>query len=162
VLLGVKEHHWLDYPDGGCRDVDQDEAVRRVSEIMAEVQPDTVLTFGPDGMTGHDDHKAVCAWATAAFRDVGKPGAVLGYATNTPEWLAEYRPHLEKFNVFMGAEPPCTPRDDLLFFVDLAGDELATKLAAMRVMTSQVTGLIDGLGEDFFRSGLAEESFRRP
>jgi LmbE family N-acetylglucosaminyl deacetylase len=147
VLLGVKEHHWLDYPDGGCRDVDQDEAVRRVSEIMAEVQPDTVLTFGPDGMTGHDDHKAVCAWATAAFRDVGKPGAVLGYATNTPEWLAE---------------PPCTPRDDLLFFVDLAGDELATKLAAMRVMTSQVTGLIDGLGEDFFRSGLAEESFRRP
>jgi LmbE family N-acetylglucosaminyl deacetylase len=162
ALLGVKEHHWLDYPDGGCRDVDQDEAVRRVSEIMAEVQPDTVLTFGPDGMTGHDDHKAVCAWATAAFRDVGKPGAVLGYATNTPEWLAEYRPHLEKFNVFMGAEPPCTPRDDLLFFVDLAGDELATKLAAMRVMTSQVTGLIDGLGEDFFRSGLAEESFRRP
>ena len=56
AILGVTEHHWLDYPDGGCADVDQDEAVRRVTALMAEMQPDTVLTFGPDGMTGHDDH----------------------------------------------------------------------------------------------------------
>src|SRR6185369_10203148 len=48
AILGVTEHHWLDYPDGGCADVDQDEAVRRVTALMAEVQPDTVLTFGPD------------------------------------------------------------------------------------------------------------------
>ena len=74
--LGVTEHHWLDYPDGGCADVDQDEALRRVTELMAEVQPDTVLTFGPDGMTGHDDHKAACRWSTEAFERVGKPGAV--------------------------------------------------------------------------------------
>ena len=71
AILGVTEHHWLDYPDGGCADVDQDEAVRRVTALMAEVQPDTVLTFGPDGMTGHDDHKAACRWATAAFEAVG-------------------------------------------------------------------------------------------
>ena len=30
AILGVTEHHWLDYPDGGCADVDQDEAVRRI------------------------------------------------------------------------------------------------------------------------------------
>ena len=59
AVLGVTEHHWLDYPDGGCAAVDQDEAIGRVAELMAEVRPDTVLTFGPDGMTGHDDHISV-------------------------------------------------------------------------------------------------------
>ena len=162
AILGVAEHHWLDYPDGGCADVDQDEAVRRVTTVMADVQPDTVLTFGPDGMTGHDDHKAVCRWATAAFEDLTPEGSVLAYATNSPEWLAEFREPLDRFNVFMGAEPPCTPRDEQLVSYLLDGERLETKLAAIRSMTSQVEPLIAGLGEDFFRRGLVEESFRRP
>ncbi len=161
-VLGVTEHHWLDYPDGGCADVDQDDAVRRVTEVMAEVQPDTVLTFGPDGMTGHDDHRAACRWATEAFARVGKPGAVLAYATNTPGWLERYRAALDQFNVFMGAEPPCTPADELVVGVTLAGPLLETKLRAIRSMTSQVEPLVQGLGEDFFREGMAEESFRAP
>jgi LmbE family N-acetylglucosaminyl deacetylase len=162
AVLGVTEHHWLDYPDGGCAGVDQDEAVRRVTEVMADVQPDTVLTFGPEGMTGHDDHKAASRWATAAFQSVGKPGAVLGYATNSPEWLADFREPLDRFNVFMGSEPPCTPRDQQLVDIVLEGDLLETKLAALRSMTSQVEPLLAGLGEDFFRRGLVEESFRAP
>jgi LmbE family N-acetylglucosaminyl deacetylase len=162
AMLGVTEHHWLDYPDGGCADVDQDEAVRRVTAVMAEVRPDTVLTFGPDGMTGHDDHKAACRWATEAFEAVAAPGAVLGYATNSPEWLAQFREPLDRFNVFMGAEPPCTPRDEQLVDVLLEGELLETKLTAIRSMTSQIEPLIAGLGEDFFRRGLIEESFRRP
>jgi LmbE family N-acetylglucosaminyl deacetylase len=162
AMLGVTEHHWLDYPDGGCTGVDQDDAVRRVTEVMAEVQPDTVLTFGPEGMTGHEDHKAASRWATAAFQKAGKPGAVLGYATNSPEWLADFREPLDRFNVFMGSEPPCTPRDQQLVDIVLEGDLLETKLAALRSMTSQVEPLIAGLGEDFFRRGLVEESFRAP
>jgi LmbE family N-acetylglucosaminyl deacetylase len=162
AVLGVTEHHWLDYPDGGCADVDQDEAVRRVTAVMADVQPDTVLTFGPEGMTGHDDHKAASRWAAAAFEAVGKPGAALGYATNSPEWLADFRGPLDRFNVFMGSEPPCTPRDQQLVDIVLDGDLLETKLAALRSMTSQVEPLLAGLGEDFFRRGLVEESFRSP
>ncbi len=27
AYLGVTEHHWLDYPDGGCGDVDQNDAL---------------------------------------------------------------------------------------------------------------------------------------
>jgi LmbE family N-acetylglucosaminyl deacetylase len=160
--LGVTEHHWLDYPDGGCASVDQDEAVRRVTELMAEVQPDTVLTFGPDGMTGHDDHKAVSRWATEAFARVGRPGARILYATNTPEWLARFRARLDEQNVFMGAEPPCTPADELVIDLTLTGEALETKLAAMRSMTSQVEPLIQALGEEFFREGMAAESFRAP
>lgn len=160
AVLGVTEHHWLDYPDGGCADVDQDEAVRRVTAIMAEVAPDTVLTFGPDGMTGHDDHKAASRWATAAFDAVAKPGAVLGYATNTPEWVARFKPRMDEFNVYMGVEPPAHAPDEMLVHVELRDELLDTKLRAIRSMTSQVEPLVAGLGEDFFREGMAEESFR--
>src|SRR3954469_13962289 len=84
AVLGVTEHHWLDYPDGGCAEVDQGEATRRITELMADVKPDTVLTFGPDGMTGHDDHISASRWTTEAFGQVAKDGATLHYATNTP------------------------------------------------------------------------------
>jgi LmbE family N-acetylglucosaminyl deacetylase len=160
-VLGVQEHHWLDYPDGGCVDVDQAEAVQRIAEIMAAVQPDTVLTFGPDGMTGHDDHKCACRWTTEAFGKVAKVGASLHYATNTPTWLARYRAPLDEHNVFMGAEPPCTPADELSIGEIFTGELLDRKLAAIRSMTSQVEPLIEALGEDFFREGMAEEAFRR-
>jgi len=160
AVLGVTEHHWLDYPDGGCAEVDQDEAVRRVTEVMAAVRPDTVLTFGPDGMTGHADHMAVCRWATAAFDAVAPSGAVLGYAPNTPEWLEQFEEPLEQFDVFMGVEPPCTPREELLIGERLAGGLLETKLRAIRAMTSQVEPLLQGLGADVFRDCVVDESYR--
>ena len=161
AVLGITEHHWLDYPDGGCAGVDQDEAVRRVAAIMAEVDPDTVLTFGPDGMTGHDDHKAACRWATAAFDQVAKPGAVLGYATNTPDWNARFVPALDELNVYMGVQPPEHDAADLLVLEDLTGDLLETKLRALKAMTSQVQPLIDAVGEETYRAAMAQEAFRR-
>ncbi len=161
--LGISEHHWLDYPDGGCADVDQDEALRRVTELMAEVQPDTVLTFGPDGMTGHDDHKAACRWSTEAFERVGKPGAVLAYATHTPDWVERFQPGLESVGAYMDdTRTPVTPVAELVHVVQLEGDLLETKLRAIRSMTSQIEPLIAALGESFFREGMVEEAFRLP
>jgi LmbE family N-acetylglucosaminyl deacetylase len=162
-VLGVTEHHWLDYPDGGCADVDQDEAVRRVAEVMAEVQPDTVLTFGPDGMTGHQDHKAACRWATEAFAQVGKPGAVLAYATHTPDWVQRFEPALESVGAYMDeTRTPQTPVDELVHLVELEGELLDVKQRAILSMTSQVEPLVAALGEEWFREGMVEEAFRLP
>src|SRR5919204_6229381 len=66
-ILGVSEHHFLDYYDGTCAGVDEVEATGKLRAIMEEVEPDSVLTFGPEGMTDHPDHKAVCAWTSATF-----------------------------------------------------------------------------------------------
>ena len=159
-VLGVTEHHWLDYPDGGCAQADQDEAVRRVAEIMAEVDPDTVLTFGPDGMTGHDDHKAACRWATEAFDRVARPGAVLAYATNTPDWNTRFVPALNELNVYLGVRPPEHDPADLVILEELSGDLLETKLRALQAMTSQVQPLIDAVGVETYRAAIAQESFR--
>jgi LmbE family N-acetylglucosaminyl deacetylase len=124
------------------------------------VQPDTVLTFGPDGMTGHDDHKAVCRWATAAFDKVAKPGAVLAYATNTPDWNARFVEPFNELNVYMGVQPPETPADDLVVHVDLTGELLEAKLRALRSMPSQVQPLVDAVGEETYREAMVQESFR--
>jgi LmbE family N-acetylglucosaminyl deacetylase len=161
AVLGVTEHHWLDYPDGGCVEVDQDKAVTRVADIMADAQPDTVLTFGPDGQTGHPDHISAGRWATAAFAKAARAGATLHYSTHTQAWLDTYRARLDELNVFMGAEPPCTPDDELSINEQLDGDLIDTKVRAIRCMVSQVQPLIDALGEDYLREGMREEVYRR-
>src|SRR4051794_41811403 len=47
--LGVTEHQWLDYPDGGCADIDPDVAGARPRAVAAAVEPGTRPPFGPPG-----------------------------------------------------------------------------------------------------------------
>ena len=161
AVLGVAEHRWLDYYDGTCASVPQDEAVAKVEAIMRDVQPDSVLSFGPDGMTDHPDHKATCAWATAAFERTAKPGAKLYYATMTPEWAVEFVPRMNRFNVFMSPDtPPVAARRELAIVFELPPDVLELKLKAIEAHVSQVEGMLNAFGQDFFREAHKEEYFR--
>ena len=45
------------------------------------------MTFGPDGITGHDDHIANCGIATQAWLAAGI--GELWYAAKTDAWLSE-------------------------------------------------------------------------
>ena len=68
-VLGVTEHRYLTgLADGGCADVDDDGPVAQIVAILDEVEPDTVLTFPPDGDTYHPDHIAISRWVTRAVR----------------------------------------------------------------------------------------------
>ncbi len=69
VALGREpdRHECLGYADGGLGDVPFDELVDRVAAIFREDPPDVVVTFGPDGVTGHVDHVTVGKAATEAF-----------------------------------------------------------------------------------------------
>jgi LmbE family N-acetylglucosaminyl deacetylase len=82
AAVDVTEHHVLGYRDGACQD---DDGSARIAEIVDRVQPDTIVTFGPDGMTGHPDHRAVSDWTTAAWHTTGCR-ARLWYATLTPSF----------------------------------------------------------------------------
>ena len=157
AALGVTEHIWLDYPDGGCADVPSEEAVARLKPLVADVRPDAVLTFGPEGMTGHDDHKTVSSWAVAAAAGTA---ARVHVATNTPDWLNRWLPKLEQAGVMMGGEPPCTPVDELSIHVVLDGDLLEAKFDAITHQVSQIEPMLAMFGADELRAALAEESFR--
>lgn len=159
-VLGVTEHHWLD-----CLDVDMETSLdesgyAEVREIMGEVRPDTVLTFGPDGMTDHAGHKSVCEWSTRAFHEVAPVGARLHYATTTPEWAATWVPVYNRFDVFRPGTPPVTPREELSIDFPLPPDLLELKLRAIQEHVSQLGGMVHAFGEDIFRRAMAEEYFR--
>lgn len=66
--IGVKPAFlFLRYPDGGLSNVPEEELVARLTDLLAEARPDVVVTFGPEGVTGHDDHLTIGRVATLAF-----------------------------------------------------------------------------------------------
>jgi LmbE family N-acetylglucosaminyl deacetylase len=69
IALGRQpdRHEWLGYPDGGLGGVAFDELVDRIAAIFRDELPDVVVTFGPDGVTGHVDHVTIGKAATEAF-----------------------------------------------------------------------------------------------
>lgn len=157
--LGVTEHVWLDYRDGECESVPHETAVEKVAALIAEVEPDTVLTFNADGMTGHPDHIAVHRWTTDAFQRAAPPGANLYYATMTPEMADVLEPAFAPYNVFFAGPPPRTPREQLGIDFKLSKELLDLKYEAIKAQVSQSEGLLKAFGRDFFDRSNAEETF---
>lgn len=158
AVLGVAEHEVLAFPDGGVQPADE-LALRRVGTLIDMVDPDTILTFGPDGMTFHPDHIAVHQWVTAAWHASGHEARLL-YATSSVEFIDRYRDQFEEWDMYMTDERPTgVPTDELGIHERLDGWALDRKLAALRAMTTQTSGLIAMLGEEAYGDQVGEESF---
>ncbi len=67
--LGVHDVHVLGFPDGSLTP-DDAEGRRAAADILRRVQPEVVITFGADGVTGHADHLAVHQWVAKAHREI--------------------------------------------------------------------------------------------
>jgi LmbE family N-acetylglucosaminyl deacetylase len=159
-ILGVKEHVWFDMLDLDMDTGLPEEGFEGIRELVADVQPDTILTFGPDGMTGHAAHRDVSSWATRALREAGKPGSRVLYATVTPEWAAEFVPVWEPFDVFRPGTPPITPREELAVFYELPEDILGLKVDAINAHVSQVEAILEAVGPDVWWKDMSTEMFR--
>jgi LmbE family N-acetylglucosaminyl deacetylase len=158
-VLGVTEHHWLDHPDGGCVDVDPETAVAQVVALLDGVGPDTVITFGPDGYTGHPDHQAVSRWTELALaRHDGRPRLLHAVAR---EEVVD--PALdEDFGVFELGRPRVCADDELAILLPLDGALLDRKVEALLQQVSQTGGLVAAVGRERFRAWVAVESFAEP
>jgi LmbE family N-acetylglucosaminyl deacetylase len=155
-ILGVTEHRWLGYPDGGCASVDPDAAAQQIAGIIGEIRPDTILTFAADGRTGHPDHIAVHRWTVEAVRRSGI--GTLHVAANTQDWLDDYLAQLIELDVIVG-EPPVAWNGPLSIDVALTGELLDRKYAALAAQTSQTHALRGLLGEERYREILRIEQF---
>jgi LmbE family N-acetylglucosaminyl deacetylase len=85
----------------------------RLSAMITEIRPDTVLTFGPDGTTGHPDHQAVSAWTSAAFRQAAPAGAQLLHSATSDRWAARWVEVNERLGVFQESYPVVVGTDQL-------------------------------------------------
>jgi LmbE family N-acetylglucosaminyl deacetylase len=159
AAVGVEEHHVLGYPDGGCADVPADDAVARLRAVLREVAPHTIVTFGPDGMTGHADHRTVSAWTTRAWREAGGP-ARLWYATKTPGFHREWGGFNDQIGLFdRDGPPPQAGPDELALALRCDGPLLDTKIAALAAHHSQTAALVTLMGPARYREWVAEEAF---
>jgi LmbE family N-acetylglucosaminyl deacetylase len=159
AALGVSEHHLLGVPDGGCAAAPRKAVVDRIARIAEQVRPDTIVTFGPDGMTGHEDHQVVSAWATEAHARA-VPEARLLYATTTDEFVDQWEPVRDRFDAFLvDGLPVRTPRDALAVELRLDPRQVDRKLVALRAQASQTTAMIAELGEDRLLGWWAVEAF---
>jgi LmbE family N-acetylglucosaminyl deacetylase len=66
AVLGVRDVALLEYRDGELDRANAQEAIAAIVEHLRRVQPDVVITFGPDGAYGHPDHIAISQFTTAA------------------------------------------------------------------------------------------------
>jgi len=66
--LGIHKPFALGFQDGNTASREAlGPIVERVREVINKVKPDVVVTWGPDGMSGHPDHRIASAVTTEVF-----------------------------------------------------------------------------------------------
>jgi LmbE family N-acetylglucosaminyl deacetylase len=163
TVLGVDDVRFLGIADGACELVEADTVVSQLADEIAAFEPDTVVTFGPDGITGHPDHVAVSRWTTAAA--AARPAVELMYATMTNDHVERHRSlhdELGLFGDFADGRPRSVPNGAVALQCALDHGELIRKRHALACHGSQTVKLAELVGEATYFAWWSTESFRRP
>jgi len=157
--------HFLRHPDGGVADVPPDGLVEQYLAILSEARPDVLITFGPDGVTGHADHVAVGAAASAAFeaaRSAGSEGFLRLLHVGIPQ------SSLDRFNELLRQrgmdpidpsqefQPRGVPDETIGVMVDCSG-VYERKLEALRRHRTQAE--LEDVPFEMWQEVLAREAF---
>ncbi|MDD7940716.1 PIG-L family deacetylase [Actinomycetospora lutea] len=145
--------------DGSLRGDPGEDTVDELAAVIADVAPDTVLTFGPDGITGHGDHRAVSAWTGRAVRQLAGAAPRLLHACVTARWVERFGEFVEPMDDTGDAFAPF-PAEHLAVDLELDGGVLARKVAALRAQTTQTASLEAALGSTRYVDSVAGEYFR--
>lgn len=124
AALGLAEVRFLGYHDSQLAQADPNQAMGQLAKVMREIQPQAVVTFGPDGISGHPDHLAIHRFTTQAFDRAKLPGRLFYLAPSTAT--------LQGCGVVPSQEMAGGP----VAAIDV-GDYLVTKVRAMQCHASQ-------------------------
>ena len=167
--LGLEpDVRFLRHPDGGLDRVPKEQLAAEVLAVLDEARPQVVITFGPDGITGHEDHIAIGAAATEAFH--AARAAAVGGAFVRLLHLAVPATGLERLNELLrerGLEPidptqPFMPRgvpDEAIGVTVDCSVAYDRKLEALRAHKTQ--GEMEDIPFDLWPEMLGTESFVR-
>jgi LmbE family N-acetylglucosaminyl deacetylase len=159
--LGVADVRFLGLRDGECDVADDDTQVRAVLDVIDDVRPDAIVTFGPDGITGHPDHRTVSSWTTQAWNRTDGTAELL-YAAMTKDFLARHAELHDRLGVFeeYGRTPASIMTSDVALGCRLTPAELDRKRRALARHASQTVGLADVVGEETYLRWWVDETFR--
>jgi len=86
VALGIEPPRLMDYQDGHLSEADPERIISEILAVLREVRPQVMLTYGPEGVSGHLDHIAIGQYATEVFHRAEDVAAL--YAIAVPQSLA--------------------------------------------------------------------------
>ena len=85
TALGIEPPRLLDYQDGHLSEANAEQGVEQILAVVCELRPQVMLSFGPDGLSGHPDHIAIGQWASEAFHRAEDVSAL--YTVAVPQSL---------------------------------------------------------------------------
>ena len=156
AIVGVRDIRFLGYRDSGMAgteenadprafvNADHDAVVTILVGFIAELKPDAVTTFGPDGIYGHPDHIKAHEVATAAVHRAAENGLwetpSLYYAAASRERVREFAKYPRSPFSSMSQEELAsfgTPDEAISTRLDISAN-LERKRAAIKAHRSQV------------------------
>jgi LmbE family N-acetylglucosaminyl deacetylase len=156
--IGAESAGVLGYEDGTCEQVTDEMGARRIGVFLDEVDPDLVLTFGPDGVTGHADHRAVARWVARAVADRrDRMGLVTTAAAAA--WPDDLIAAMHRVDAFYPGYPDRSV-SGTTWIAGVDGELLERKLSALHAHASQIGPLHDALGPDGYRRLASIEGYR--
>ena len=158
-ILGVTEFYWLDFPDGDCSNISDKSAVEQIMGYVEKYRPDSIFTFGTDGLTGHPDHCCMSGWTTQAIKLCDSKANIYHHA----QTHSQYEALLEvdkRFNIFFNIDKPvvCESGDCAICF-ELNDELYELKYNALAAMPSQFEAILNEFTTTL-RPTLGIEAFR--
>jgi LmbE family N-acetylglucosaminyl deacetylase len=123
-VLNVTGAQILNYRDGALDRADFFQVVGDLTQRIREIQPDIVLSMGPEGaITGHSDHSMASLFATMAFHWAARKDR---YPEQLKEGLVSHRARKLYYSTAAFvlpdrppvSPPPCTTTIDIAQFVE--------------------------------------------
>ena len=120
AILNVDKAILWEYMDGKLNEVEVEELKERIANVIRDEKADVVITYGPDGITGHPDHKTCSRIVKEACLDESVKRL---FMVTAPAWMGK---------TFLGQElMPITHGIDIR-------DEYRVKMLALKSHASQM------------------------
>lgn len=141
-VLGISRLDLFRYPDGSLANADLDELARRIEAVILDWRPNVVVTFPPDGVTGHADHIATCRATTQAVQQAEQLLPTEAY----PDLYYVSIPHYYDHCPDSGPQPavPITGKVDISHYRTHKGEALRAHQSQVYSVNRAYPGVMEG------------------
>lgn len=160
-VLGIDRLITLGFVDSGLAKTNPEEMIAKIVPIMQEERPDIVITFHPNGLSGHLDHLATTKVTKAAFAKA----AEVSYCSLPPHQAQKLyfyslsRPMAAMLKTIYPQKTYFGLKKSETTTVIDTRDHVATRLRALQCHQTQFS--TEQYGEDLIASRFFKEYFQR-